>query len=444
MRFVSTAGESPATSLADALRLGLALDGGLFVPEELPTLPAAFFAGLPGRSLHETASAAAEHLLGADFEPRVLRSIVADALDFEIPLVRLTGGRHAEDVRILELFHGPTLAFKDVGARFLARLLSHTREDSPAAGRRELTILVATSGDTGGAVAQAFFGVEGTRVAVLYPRGKVSALQERQFTTLGGNIRAFAVDGTFDDCQRLVKQAFADHELHRKLGLTSANSINVGRLLPQIFYYLHAAAQLAAEDGGREIVFSTPSGNFGNLTAGLMAKRLGLACRFVAATNVNDVVPEYLATGVYQPRPSRRTISNAMDVGDPSNFARIEHLYEHDVDALRADVRGRWYDDGATRRAIAEVDRDHGYLMDPHTAVGYLALRDVLAGEPEETVGIVLATAHPAKFRDEVEPVVGREIELPPQLAERLDEPVLSEELANDVTELKRRLGEWG
>ncbi len=436
MRFLSTAGDSPPTSLADALRLGLAPDGGLFVPEEMPPLPAAFLAALPGRSLHATASAVAEHLLGADLPPDVLRPIVADTLSFPIPLVQLT-----ERIRILEVFHGPTLAFKDVGARFLARLLRHTVGERTAASR-PLTVLVATSGDTGGAVAQAFFGVAGTRVAVLYPRGKVSALQERQFTTLGGNIRAFAVDGTFDDCQRLVKQAFADRQLHRELGLTSANSINVGRLLPQIFYYFHAAAQLG-EEGDRPLVFSTPSGNFGNLAAGLMAKRLGLECRFIAATNVNDVVPEYLERGVYTPRPSRRTISNAMDVGDPSNLARIQHFYGHDVAALGVDVRGERYDDDATRRAIAEVDREHGYLMDPHTAVGYLALRDVLKDEPEETVGVVIATAHPAKFGDEVEPVIGRRIELPARLAARLHDPVLAEDLADDVAELKRRLVAW-
>ena len=433
-RFVSTAGEAPAVALAEAVRRGLAPDGGLYFPRELPPLPPQILAELPGLGLAESASRVAEHLLGADLDPAILRQIVVDALDFEVPLVRLS-----DRVRVLELFHGPTLAFKDVGARFLARLMARTRAED-----RTLTILVATSGDTGGAVAQAFFGVAGTRVAILYPRGLISPLQERQFTTLGGNVRAFAVDGTFDDCQRLVKEAFVDDELQVRLALTSANSINIGRLLPQIFYYFHAAAGLSADERRRPLLFSTPSGNFGNLAAGLIAKRLGLDCRFVAATNVNDVVPEYLLTGVYTPRPSLRTISNAMDVGDPSNLARILYLYGHDIGALRRDLSGRRYDDAATRRAIAAVFREHGYLMDPHTAVGYLALTDALAGEDSATLGIVLSTAHPAKFGEVVEPVIGREIELPPQLAERLDAPVLSEPLAGDVAELKRRLLDWG
>ncbi len=431
--FISTSGKASAATLAEAVRRGLAPDGGLYFPSELLPLPSSFLARLGGMELGESASRVAEHLLGNDLEPAVLSGIVRDALDFPIPLVRLT-----DRIRVLELFHGPTLAFKDVGARFLARLMAKTRT-----GDRTLTILVATSGDTGGAVAQAFFGVEGTRVAILYPHGQVSPLQERQFTTLGGNVRAFAVDGTFDDCQWLVKEAFVDDELQARLALTSANSINIGRLLPQIFYYFHAAAQLDADERGRPLLFSTPSGNFGNLAAGLIAKRLGLACRFIAATNVNDVVPEYLTTGAYAPRPSQRTISNAMDVGDPSNFARILHLYAQDWDALRADLVGRRYDDAATRRAIAEVEREHGYLMDPHTAVGYLALRDTLAGEDDSTLGVVLSTAHPAKFGEVVEPVIRRDIDLPPQLAERLDAPVLSEPLASEVAELKQRLLDW-
>ncbi len=432
-RFISTSGEAPAASLAEAVRRGLAPDGGLYFPRELPPLPPSFLARLSRMDLAESASRVAEHLLGADLDPAALRAIVRDALDFPIPLVRLT-----DRIRVLELFRGPTMAFKDVGARFLARLMPRTRTSD-----RTLTILVATSGDTGGAVAQAFFGVDGTRVAILYPRGQVSPLQERQFTTLGGNVRAFAVDGTFDDCQRLVKEAFVDDELQARLALTSANSINIGRLLPQVFYYFHAVAQLDEDERRRPLLFSTPSGNFGNLAAGLIAKRLGLACRFIAATNINDVVPEYLMTGAYAPRPSLRTISNAMDVGDPSNFARILHLYAGDLGALRSDLSGRRYDDATTRCAIADVEREHGYLMDPHTAVGYLALRDALAGEDESTLGVVLSTAHPAKFGEVVEPVIGREIGLPPQLAERLDAPVLSEPLASDVAELKQRLLDW-
>lgn len=431
MRFISTRGESPSVSLPEALRLGLAPDGGLFVPERLEPLPASFFDDLPGQSWETTARHLAEHLLGSDFEGDTLARLTADALDFPIPLVELDPGAH-----VLELFRGPTLAFKDVGARFLARLLAHTGQ-----GNDTLTVLVATSGDTGGAVAQAFHGVEGTRVAILYPDGKVSPVQERQFTTLGGNVRAFAVDGTFDDCQRLVKQCFADAEMHRRLRLTSANSINVGRLLPQVFYYFHAVAQL--DDPSAPVLFITPSGNFGNLTAGLMARALGLQAHFVAATNANDVVPEYLDTGIYRPRPSQRTVSNAMDVGDPSNFDRILHLYEGDIDVLRAHLRGHRYDDEATQRAIAEVAGKHGYVLDPHTAVGWLALQDTLPGEPAGTRGIVLGTAHPAKFREVVEPVLGRTVLLPPALGERLHAEVKSEPLPGDVEALARRLSDW-
>lgn len=433
MRWVSTTGLSPPTTLAKALRQGLAPDGGLYLPERIEPLPEVFFDDLASRSLEQTAALLAQHLLVPELTPRSLDLIVASALDFPIPLVQLS-----RRLYVLELFHGPTLAFKDVGARFLARLLEHTRE---AVG--ELTILVATSGDTGGAVAQAFFGLAGVRVAVLYPGGQVTPVQERQFTTLGGNIRAFAVDGTFDDCQRLVKSAFADRALGERLGLTSANSINIGRLLPQIFYYFHAVSQVGGVDASRRILFSTPSGNFGNLTAGLMAKHLGLESRFVAATNANDIVPVYLESGRFEPRSSQRTLSNAMDVGDPSNFARIHHLYGGDLERLRRDVEGKRVDDALTRETIRRVDRDLGYVLDPHTAVGHHALEEALAGEPETTIGIVLATAHPAKFREVVEPVVERPVPLPRRLAERLEDPVRSEVLPNDFQELCRRLIHW-
>lgn len=433
MAWLSTAGESPATSLSEALRRGLAPDGGLYLPDRLEPLPGAFFASLAHRSLGETSSLLARHLLGAELPAPELDRIATQALDFPVPLVRV--GRR---IWVLELFHGPTLAFKDVGARFLARLLAHLRQD-----RERSTVLVATSGDTGGAVAQAFFGVTGMRVAVLYPEGQVTPIQERQFTTLGGNIRAFAVEGTFDDCQRMVKQSFSDRDLAERIDLTSANSINVGRLLPQIFYYFHAVSQLLESHGEAPILFSTPSGNFGNLTAGLMAKRLGLDCRFVAATNVNDVVPEYLETGIYTSRPSQRTLSNAMDVGDPSNLARIRRLYRDDLELLRRDVLGLRVDDETTRETIRRIDREHGYLLDPHTAVGFHALEGVLAERDEATAGIVLATAHPAKFGEIVESAVGRSIPLPARLAERLDYPVHSERLPNDAKELKRRLLSW-
>lgn len=432
MSYSSTVGGSPEVSLAAALRLGLAEDGGLFLPRRLEPLPDTFWSRLSAMSLQQVSAEMATHLLGDEIDPEVLVSLTREALDFPMPLVELDAGVH-----ILELFHGPTLAFKDVGARTLARLLAVTQPRD-----RQVTVLVATSGDTGGAVAQAFHGVEGTRVAILYPAGKVSPVQERQFTTLGDNIRAFAVDGTFDDCQRLVKQCFADRDLHQRLTLTSANSINIGRLLPQTFYYVYAAAQLAAVGEG-EILFSTPSGNFGNLTAGLMARAMGLKARFIAATNINDVVPEYLQSGRFEPRPSQRTISNAMDVGNPSNFDRILHLYGGDRQRLCRHVRGASFSDEQTAEAIRDVDRRYGYVMDPHTAVAYLALQ----ASREETTGpvhgVVLATAHPAKFSEVVEPAIGRALVLPEALAQHLDQPVVSEDLAADVDELRRRLLAW-
>lgn len=435
MLFLSTSGGVSPTSLSEALRRGLAPDGGLYVPIALDPMPPAFFERLPELDLPEIAESITLHLLGGDLTPEQCRVLVEETLDFPIPLVELRPG-----IWVLELFHGPTLAFKDVGARFLARLLASTQDQD-----RTLTVLVATSGDTGGAVAKAFYGVAGTRVAVLYPRGQVSPLQERQFTTLGGNIRAFEVDGAFDDCQRLVKEAFVDSTLVARLGLTSANSINVGRLLPQMFYYFHAMAQLKRLDpeGTGDLLFSTPSGNFGNLTAGLMARSLGLAASFLAATNVNDVVPSYLVSGLFQPRDSVRTVSNAMDVGNPSNFVRIRHLYGDQLEALRRDVRGFAFDDAATRQAIRDVDREFGYLMDPHTAVGYLALLEDLTSRAGDTRGVVLSTAHPAKFLDVVEPVIGRKLDLPPALAERLAYPVLSEPIANSLPELKSKLSTW-
>lgn len=433
MRFVSTGGEAPAADLATALLEGLAPDGGLYLPERLEPLPASFFARLPGLGLVEIAEAVAAALLGDAVPAPERRRLLSAALDFPVPLVELGDG-----IRVLELFHGPTLAFKDVGARVLARLLAHLLRGS----ERPLTVLVATSGDTGSAVGHAFFGVPGTRVAILYPRGQVSPLQERQLTTLGGNVRALAVAGTFDDCQRMVKHAFGDRELRRELLLTSANSINLGRLLPQTFYYLAAVAQLPA--AAPPALFAVPSGNFGNLTAGLIARRLGMpAAGFVAATNVNDVVPEYLATGVFSPRPSQRTLSNAMDVGDPSNFARMQALYGGDLAAIRGDVEGYRFDDQATREAVRRVHRDHGYLLDPHSAVGWLALRRALAGRREPASGVLLATAHPAKFRDVLEPVIGRTVPLPERLAACLTRPAHAEPLAADPAALGELLLGW-
>ncbi|HET6374003.1 MAG TPA: threonine synthase [Candidatus Polarisedimenticolia bacterium] len=426
MRYISTSGRAPAVTLKTALLDGLAPDGGLYMPEMLPRAGAELLASLRGAPFEKTAAAFAGLLLGDEIPGPILGGLISSALDFPVPLVRVT-----KSIHILELFHGPTCAFKDVGARVLARLLSHLAGDE-----RRITVLVATSGDTGGAVASAFFGLPAARVVILYPRGQISRLQEAQIATLGGNVEAVSVAGTFDDCQRMVKEAFADGEVRRRLTLTSANSINVGRLLPQTFYYFHAAGLLAS--GDQPLIFSTPSGNFGNLTAGLMAKRMGLpAERFVAATNVNDVVPSYLATGLYAPRPSIRTISNAMDVGAPSNFARMLALYDGDVAAMRRDVIGSRQADEATRDCIRRVFEQHGRVLDPHTAVGYLGLEEALEAGAAPAMGIVLATAHPAKFPEVIEPILGRPPELPETLKKCLDRPVLSREMPPSLAPLR-------
>jgi threonine synthase len=407
MKWVSTRGRSPAVPFIDALFAGTAPDGGLYMPERLDPLPPGTVESLRGAGIVEIGTRIGAHLLRDEITPDALRPLIQDALDFPIPLVPIT-----DRVSALELFHGPTLAFKDVGARVQARLLHHFTDGTP------LTILVATSGDTGSAVAQAFHGVPDTRVVVLYPEGKVSDVQEAQMASLGGNVTALAMRGTFDDCQRLVKQAFADDDLRQHVWLTPANSINLGRLLPQVFYYF------VLDTGyGPGPIVSVPSGNFGNLTAGLIAKRLGLLVRrFVAATNVNDSVPEYLRSGRYEPRPSIRTVANAMDVGAPSNLERMQALYGGNLDALRHDVVGVAYDDARIVSEIGDVYQRHGYLLDPHSAIAWLALQDVLATEPTAR-GVFVATAHPAKFREVVEPAIGKSVPLPPVLAEAIARP---------------------
>ncbi len=429
MRFVSTAGRARPANLRTALFEGLAPDGGLYQPASLEMLPDAAVSRLIGTTLHDTALILARHLMGDELDEDRLASIVEGALDFPIPLKRLD-----DRTFVLELFHGPTLAFKDVGARFMARLVAAFRPESDP----PLTVLTATSGDTGGAVASAFLDLPGIRVVVLYPEGQVSPLQERQFTTLGGNVTAVAVAGTFDDCQRMAKEALASEELRRETPLTSANSINVGRLLPQIFYYFHAWTQLA--DPAADVLVAVPSGNFGNLTAGLMAKRLGLpVARFVAATNVNDVVPRFLDSGRFQPLASVRTISTAMDVGDPSNFSRMAALFGGDAARMREVVVGSAHTDEDTRGAIARVHEEHGYVLDPHSAVGYLGLEAARARRPG-TVGIVLATAHPAKFAATVEPVIGRSIEVPERLARLLKGESRATRIEPDTEQLGRLL----
>jgi threonine synthase len=408
MTFTSTVGAAPPVDLRTAIRMGVAADGGLFLPSRIDPLSPEQLAALVGRSLPDIATLVAPALFGGEGIQDVVAGASRAALNFPAPLVRLS-----EHTLVLELFHGPTLAFKDVGARFLAQLLGATRTPG-----EHITVLTATSGDTGGAVANAFHGMRDTRVVILYPWGRVSELQERQFTTLGGNVEAGAVDGTFDDCQRLVKTAFADGELRSRHGLTSANSINPGRLLPQVFYYLYAWAQLPSGVG--EMLVSVPSGNFGNLTAGLIARQLGLPVRhFVAATNVNDVVPEYLRTGRLRPRPSVQTVSSAMDVGDPSNLERMLALYGGSLDRLRRDVSTRAFTDDETIDCIASTERRYGYLLDPHSAVGMLGLEAERAAGSTGT-GITLATAHPAKFPDVVERAIGRSVPLPQQLAQRV------------------------
>jgi len=405
-KWVSTRRASPPVPFIDALFAGTAPDGGLYFPERFEPLPASTLDDLRSADLATIGTVVGTHLLAGDISEQHMGALVRDALDFPIPLVQVT-----ERVWALELFHGPTLAFKDVGARTQARLLHHFTDGTP------LTILVATSGDTGSAVAQAFYQVPGSRVFVLYPEGQVSDVQEAQMASLGGNITAVAVGGTFDDCQTLVKQAFADEELRQKVWLTPANSINLGRLLPQAFYYFLVARL------GANVTVSVPSGNFGNLTAGLIAKRLGLGIRrFVAATNVNDVVPEYLRSGIYEPRPSIRTVANAMDVGAPSNFERMRAMYDDDLDRMREDVAGAAFDDARVLAEIGAVYRRHGYLLDPHGAIAWLGLQRSLAGDRDAT-GVFLATAHPAKFREVVEPAIGSPVPLPATLADALARP---------------------
>ena len=434
MKWISSRGHSPHVSFVDALFAGTAPDGGLYVPERIDPLAAETVQRLRDASLVEMATAVGAHLFRDEITEEKFGALVRDALNFDVPLRQVT-----DRVWALELFHGPTLAFKDIGARVQARLLHHFTDGTP------LTILVATSGDTGSAVAQAFYGVPDTSVVVLYPQGQVSDVQEAQMASLGGNIRAVAVQGTFDDCQRLVKTAFADDELRRHVWLTPANSINVGRLLPQVFYYFQLlklnSPRRNGGDGEAGPLVSVPSGNFGNLTAGLIAKRMGLPVRrFVAATNLNDAVPKYLTSGHYRPQPSVRTIANAMDVGAPSNFERIQWLYGNDHGAIRRDMAGAVFDDQSVRRAIADVYRKHGYLMDPHGAIGWLALNEAMATQPRDVPGVFLATAHPAKFREVVEPVIGERVELPPALQEAIGRPRHATRVSADYAELKALL----
>lgn len=409
MQYYSTNKITKPVSLKEAVVKGLAADNGLFMPERIAKFDPSFFQQISQMSFQEIAFEVALKFFGEDIENNKLRQIVFDTLPFDCPVVKVTGNIYS-----LELFHGPTLAFKDVGARFMARLLNHFLDKK----EEQVNVLVATSGDTGSAVANGFLGVGGIHVYVLYPKGKVSRIQESQFTTLGQNITAIEIDGTFDDCQRLVKTAFLDEELNRKRVLTSANSINVARFLPQAFYYFNAYARLQ-ETGvlpGNQLVVSVPSGNFGNLTAGLFAAEMGLPVhQFIAANNANDVVFEYLKTAKYQPRPSVETIANAMDVGAPSNFARILDLYGHSHQAISAKIEGYRYSDDEIRETVCRVYRETGYLCDPHGACGFRALTDNLG---TGQVGVFLETAHPAKFIETMNEIVGEgNVILPDKLA---------------------------
>ncbi len=392
--------------MQEAVVKGLASDRGLFMPERIKPLSAEFYETIEQLSFQEMACQVADAFFGEEVPADVLKEIVYDTLSFDVPLVRV-----ADPIYSLELFHGPTLAFKDVGGRFMARLLGYFIRKE---GKQHVNVLVATSGDTGSAVANGFLGVEGIHVYVLYPKGKVSEIQEKQFTTLGQNITALEVDGTFDDCQALVKAAFMDAELNEKLVLTSANSINVARFLPQAFYYFYAYAQLKKLGKADQMVICVPSGNFGNLTAGLFGKRMGLPVkRFIAANNRNDIFCQYLRTGVYTPRPSVTTLANAMDVGDPSNFARILDLFGNSHPDIAAEISGATYTDTQIRETVQAVWRQTGYLLDPHGACGYRALQDHL--QPGET-GVFLETAHPAKFLETVEEIIGEQVEIPEKL----------------------------
>ena len=406
MRYYSTNGKAPLASLREAVVGGLAPDRGLYMPERIKPMPKAFFRDLPKLNLQETAFAVATSFFGEDVEPEALERIVYGALNFRIPAVEVSSR-----ICSLELFHGPTLAFKDVGARFMARLLAYFNENES----QEVNVLVATSGDTGSAVANGFLGVEGVRVFVLYPKGRVSPIQESQFTTLGQNVTALEIDGSFDDCQALVKSAFMDAELKARKKLTSANSINVARFLPQSFYYFHGVGQMQKMGRGEDLVICVPSGNFGNLCSALFAVRMGLPVkRMIAANNRNDVFLQYLQTGRYDPRSSIATLANAMDVGDPSNFARILDLYGGDWNAIRAFLSGYSVDDETILSTIRDCRWQTGYILDPHGACAFKALTEGLADGEN---GLFCETAHPAKFKDTVEKATNQAVGIPDRLA---------------------------
>ena len=430
MKYYSTNKHAADATLEEAVVKGLASDKGLYMPYSLKVLPQSFYDEIENLSFQEIAYRVADAFFGEDVPAEVLKQIVYDTLSFDTPVVKVK-----DTIYSLELFHGPTLAFKDVGGRFMARLLGYFIQKE---GKKQVNVLVATSGDTGSAVANGFLGVEGIHVYVLYPKGKVSEIQEKQFTTLGRNITAIEVDGTFDDCQALVKSAFMDEELKGHLTLTSANSINVARFLPQAFYYFYAYAQMKKLGKAEQLVICVPSGNFGNITAGLFGKRMGLPVRrFIAANNRNDIFYQYLQTGNYCPRPSVATIANAMDVGDPSNFARVQDLYGYDHAAICKDISGATYTDEQIRETVQQAYDETGYLLDPHGACGYRALSEGL--KPGET-GVFLETAHPAKFLHTIEEIIQKEVVIPEKLQAFMRGTKQSVQLSKDFADFKSYL----
>ena len=429
MKYYSTNGKAPIADLHKAVVKGLAEDRGLYMPERINKLPQAFFDNIEKMSFQEIAYTVASAFFGEDVDPDALHDIVYDTLSFDCPVVQVK-----DNIYTLELFHGPTLAFKDVGARFMARLLQYfIRQEQ---GNQQVNVLVATSGDTGSAVANGFLGVDGIHVYVLYPKGKVSPIQECQFTTLGKNITAIEVDGVFDDCQALVKSAFMDTELNQHMKLTSANSINVARFLPQAFYYFNAYARMKEQGKADNLVMCVPSGNFGNICAALFGHQMGLPIkRFIAANNANDIFYKYLQTGKYEPKPSKQTLANAMDVGDPSNFARIYDLYGKSHERIL--ISGATYTDDQIRQTMRACYEDTKYILDPHGACGYQALAD---GLHSDEVGVFCETAHPAKFKEKVDEILGIDVEIPERLANFMKGQKQSVPMTKDFADFKQYL----
>ena len=431
MKYYSTNGNAPIADLHKAVVKGLAEDRGLYMPEKIKQLPKEFFDNIDKMSFQEIAYTVADTFFGEDVEADALKKIVYDTLSFDCPVVKVK-----ENIYTLELFHGPTLAFKDVGARFMARLLQYfIRQEN---GNGQVNVLVATSGDTGSAVANGFLGVDGIHVYVLYPKGKVSPIQECQFTTLGKNITAIEVDGVFDDCQALVKNAFMDAELNKHMKLTSANSINVARFLPQAFYYFNAYARMKALGKADNLVMCVPSGNFGNICAALFGHEMGLPVKhFIAANNANDIFYNYLQTGRYEPKPSKQTLANAMDVGDPSNFARIYDLYGKSHERISSLIGGATYSDEQIRQTMRQCYEETGYILDPHGACGYQALADGL--KPGE-VGVFCETAHPAKFKEKVDDILGIDVDIPARLRAFMQGQKQSVPMTKGFADFKRYL----